>query len=397
VGRAVKSLVRLDPRTVLHRAQQRTGLDDFGGDDFREPLTVLLDACATEARLSFLGRLFVQGDIVELLANRLRLEDAHKRDASLAGEVVRRPVFIVGLPRTGTTLLHRLLGQDPANRLPETWEVMHPWPPLTTSDPSADPRIALAERRLRWLHLLAPDFRTIHPVGARLPIECIALTAASFRSPRFHTTYRVPSYQVWLAQQDLRSAYMFHKRFLQLLQRCRAAERWVLKAPAHLFHLEDLFDVYPDAMIVQTHRDPLTVLASVASLTATLQRAFAESVDLAEIGAEVVDRWAEGLEGVLRFRNSNAALNARFIDVHYPDLVQDPIATVRRVYDRLGIPFLVDVGEPMRRFLAANPQGKHGTHSYSLAQFRLDPEALTPRFKAYRDYFDVEAEPGRYA
>jgi hypothetical protein len=387
-----KGLISLHAPTLLDKARRQTGLDDFGGTGFLEPMRVLLDACEKEGRLTFLGRLVVRADIVQLLATRLRLEEASQRDPAVASTAVRQPLFITGLPRTGTTLLHALLGQDPAHRLPETWEVMYPWSPTAAADDHSDPRIALAESRIRWLSLLAPEFKTIHPIGARLPIECIALTSPSFLSPRFHTLYHVPSYQAWLTQQNLHPAYAFHKRFLQYLQRPGTAKRWVLKAPAHLFSIPELLDVYPDAMIVQTHRDPLTVLASVASLTAELQGAFAHSVDLAEIGAEVVERWAGGLDGVLKLRRSNPTLDGRILDVDYASLVEDPIATVRRLYHRFDMRFTDDLADRMHRFLVANPQGKYGAHRYSLAKFGLDPETLLPRFKEYRDYFDITPE-----
>lgn len=393
--RAGVPLIPLDEQALVEAARRRTGLEDFGDEAFREPLGILLRAYESEARLTPIGRLVARGDALGLLANRLRLEADRQRHPAIAEEEIRQPLFIVGLPRTGTTLLHGLLAQDPASRVARAWEVMLPSPPPERERREDDPRIRAVERRLMGFDLLAPDFKTIHPLGARLPLECIAITAHTFASPRFHTTYHVPTYQEWLEHQDLGPSYAFHRRFLQHLQWRDPAPRWVLKAPAHVFHFEALFATYPDAIVVQTHRDPLTVLASVASLTLVLQHAFAEHLDPGDIGAEVRRRWAMGLERAMQFRRDNPSAAARFLDVRYHDLVRDPIAAVRRIYERFAMPFTVEAEARMYEHLARYPKDKHGQHRYSLAQFGLDPDDLGRRFKAYREYYGLppEAEP----
>src|SRR5687768_3893168 len=181
---------------------------------------------------------------------------------------------------------------------------MFPSPPPEARSYRTDRRIAKATRQLAWFDALTPEFKAIHPLGAQLALECIAIMSPTFLSPRFHTTYHVPTHQEWLERQDLKAAYRFHRRFLQQLQWRAPAKRWVLKAPAHLFAFDALLETYPDARIVQTHRDPLTVLASVASLTAVLQRAFTDELDLGEIGREVSRRWTNGLERAMRLRRS---------------------------------------------------------------------------------------------
>ncbi len=386
------SVASFDQESIVREARARAHLDDFGGDEFQEPLRRLLLAYETEARFTTVGRLAAWRDTVSLLVNRLHLVEDRKRYPAIAHETVRRPLFIVGLPRTGSTLLHHLLAQDPGSRVLQAWEVMHPSPPPERSRYETDPRIAHAERKLRWLDRMAPEFKTIHPLGARLALECIALMSYSFLSSRFHTTYHVPSYQEWLEQQDLRPAYELHRRILQHLQWRTPAERWILKAPSHLYGLEALFETYPDAVVVQTHREPLVVLASVASLTAVLQRVFTDQLDLREIGDEVTRRWANGLERAMHLRQSGRVPADHFLDVQYHDLLADPIAVIRRIYTRFEVPFTEEAEGRMRRHLAANPQGKHGMHRYSLAAFGLDPEELSHRFKAYREHFGVRAE-----
>jgi hypothetical protein len=270
---------------------------------------------------------------------------------------------------------------------------MYPSPPPRRERYETDPRIARAARQLRWFDALAPDFRTIHPVGAQLALECIAFMSPSFLCWRFNTTYRVPSYQEWLEGQDLLPAYRFHREFLQQLQWRAPARRWVLKAPSHMLAFDALLRTYPDAQIVQTHRDPLTVLASVGSLTAVLHAAFSNRLDLAEIGREVSRRWTHGIERALHFRRSGRVPADRFLDVHYHDLIRDPLSVARRIYTHFGIPFTEIAETRMRRFLASNPKDKHGPHRYSLGTFALDADDLTRRFKAYREYFGIPAEP----
>jgi hypothetical protein len=382
--------VSLDERSVLDQARQRAGLDDFGGDEFREPLRRLLASYESEARLTLLGRIVARVDTVSLLANRLRLVSDRSRYAGIAEQVIRRPLVIVGLPRTGSTALHHLLAQDPGNRVAQAWEVMAPSPPPERARYETDPRIARARRELHWLDQLAPAFRAIHPLGARLPLECLAITSYAFLSQRFHTMYRVPSYQQWLlAGHHARPAYEMHRRVLQHLQWRAPAERWVLKAPSHVFGFADLLRVYPDALIVQTHRDPLTVLASVASLTAVLRGAFSDQVDLAEIGREVTRHWADGLARVVQASRDGTVPPDRCFDLPYQELVADPLGAVRRIYEHFRLPLTTEATVRMRRYLGRNPKDKHGPHHYSLEMFGLDRDDLAARFRAYREDFEL--------
>lgn len=384
--------VPLEESTLLEEARRQTSLDDFGDEAFRNPLRKLLDACESKAALNLFGRFVAQREALQLLINRLRLTEDRKRHPEIAGQTIRRPIFVVGLPRSGTTLLHALLAQDPANRAPLTWEAIHlPVPGERGNRDDAGP-IKVVERQIRWFHRIAPEFKKIHPVDARLPQECIAITAHTFASPRFHTTYRIPSYQKWLDHADHRPCYAFHRRYLQHLQFGSREVRWVLKSPAHLFSLDSLFAEYPDALAVQTHRDPVTVLASVASLTAALQGVFSNTVDRREIGAEVAGRWTRGIECAMQARKSLPGARERFCDVHYADLMRDPIATVQRIYAHFELPLSRDALTHMQKFLATNPKNKHGVHRYDLAHFGLDLEEESARFRHYREAFGIERE-----
>ncbi len=380
-------LVRLDDELFLEEARQRTGLDDFGDPRFREPLRRLIADYDDEARLSFVGRLAARQDMIRLLANRLRMEWERKRHPAIGLQPVTAPLFVTGLPRTGTTLLHGLLAQDPAHRAPLSWEMMVPAPPPQRAHHHHDPRIAAAERQLRWFHRLNPGFRRIHELAARLPEECLIITSHSFLSFQFQTSHHVPRYQSWLEAQDLGPAYEQHRRFLQHLQWRWRGERWVLKAPAHLFGLRALLDVYPDAGVVLTHRDPLEVVGSLASLTYALRSTFSDDIDPRQVGPEMTRRWADGLGRALRARDEGQVPRDRVLDVRYPDLVRDPIATVRRIYAHFGLPYGPAVEGRMRRFLAAHPKDRHGRHRYTLAEFGLDRDEEAARYRRYRDRF----------
>ena len=387
IGTNAARLVQLDEERLLAEARRRADSSDFGEGEFREPLRRLLQSWDTEAELTLLGRIAARQDTTRLLVNRLRMQADRQRHPTIADEEIRQPLFVTGLPRTGTTLLHGLLAQDPANRVPLNWEVMLPSPPPERGSRGRDRRIDIIERQIRWFHRLAPEFRKIHPVGARLPEECLIINSHSFLSFQFQTSHHVPSYQSWLETQDLRPSYAMHRRVLQHLQWRARPARWVLKAPAHLYGIEAIFAVYPDAGVVFTHRDPLEVVPSMASLHTELRGTFSDGVDAHAVGREVTTRWARGIDLALGVRDGGCAPADRFLDIQYTDLVRQPLETVERLYRHFGMRFDALVEGRMRRFLLDSPKDKHGPHRYSLAQFGLDPDEERQRYRAYRERF----------
>ena len=386
------SFGQLDITRLMEAACRQTGLQDFGTIPFQESLQLLIHSCEHEAQLNICGRMAARHDILRLLRNRLCLEDDWKRHPGIAAQGIDRPLFIAGLPRTGTSLLHGLLAQDPANRTPLSWEVMSPSPPPEREQYESDPRIAQVERRMRCIYWLAPEFKRIHEVGARLPQECVAITSHVFRSPQFATTFYVPSYEAWIDKADLRPAYQFHRRFLQHLQWRCSGQQWVLKSPAHLAGLEALLETYPDAGIIQTHRDPLVAIPSLASLRTVLHSAFSNAVDPLQIGLETTSYWAQVLIQVIQFRHAHPAAQSRFYDVHYHDLTSDPIGTVRRIYAHFGLPFAQAAEARMRQYLAQHPRHQYGEHRYTMEQFGLIPAEEARRYRAYRDHFGIPLE-----
>jgi len=388
--RAGLRLADLDAERIVQQAVTRAGCDNFGPDDgWHTGLERLTADYRRHARLTPLGRIAAHRHLVDLLANRLWMERDRAQHPEIESRPVRAPLFIVGLPRTGTTLLHMLLAQDQANRVPETWEVMHPAP----AEGSESKRIARAGRELAWMERLAPGFRVMHPLAPRLPQECIAIDSHTFNSYEFQTTHYVPDYQRWLESRDKLDVYRHHQRFLQYLQWQRPLlhdmdkAHWVLKAPAHLFGLAELLSVYPDAGIVQTHRNPLKVMASLASLSTVLRAAFSESADPKSIGREMSERWGGGLLDVMAQREEGRLPADRFVDIDYRAVVGDPIELVKKIYARFDRELTPAAEQAMRDFLAANPKDKHGAHQYSLEQFGLDADEQDQRFSAYRARF----------
>jgi Sulfotransferase family len=392
-GRAVdgpaRRFVRLDETRLLATARRRTGLYDFGDVAFQEPLRRLLQSLQAEAQLNLVGRVAAREDLTRILVNRLKLEHDRQQHPQIAAEEIHRPVFITGLPRSGSTLLHGLLAQDTANRVPVNWETLHPSPPPEWATHDTDRRINLADREIRWFSRLAPEFRKIHPVGARLPEECVVILSHSFLSFQFSSTYFVPSYQAWLEQQDLRPAYRYHRQFLQQLQWRCARERWVLKAPPHLPGLHALFAVYPDARVIVTHRDPLEVVASVASLHAVLRQTFSDAVDPQQVGPEVAEMLAGDIRRGVAMRDNGCGSPDRFLDVTYTALLSDPLAVVRQIYEHFELPLTAATDARMRHFLAQHPQDRDGRHEYSLEQFGLDARREGARFRDYRERFGL--------
>jgi len=388
-----RPFVRLDEATLLDKSRGLMGLDDFGDASFREPLAILLSSFETDAELNLVGRITVHSEILRMLCNRLRMVEDCKRHPGIADEQIRRPLFITGLPRSGTTFLHALLAQDPRCRAPQIWEVMHPSPPPERGTYDRDPRIDQTQRQLRWLDVLMPEFEKFHLIHARYPQECIAITDHAFLSYVFETMYQVSSYRDWHDGQDKLPAYAFHRRFLQHLQWRCPGTHWVLKAPSHLMALEALLHVYPDADIVQTHRDPLKVLPSCASLTRVLRAPFTSRLQEEQIGQEVSLRWEESVRLAMQLRQHNQGARDRFFDVLYPDLRRDPMAIVRDIYRHFGRELAPDAEDAMERFVADHPKDKNGVHQYTLEGFGLNRDMEWHRFRFYTEQYGISPEP----
>jgi Sulfotransferase family len=386
---------RLDPDALIEAACDIAGSDDFGEPDgWRDNLALLTEGLATEAHLNDLGVEIAVLDIVNPLANRLRITQWRKENPAVATAPVERPIFILGQPRTGTTILFDLLAQDPDLRPPLTWEVDAPWPVPQPDTYGTDPRIAQTQASLDMSEQIVPGLLTFHPMGALVGQECVRIWAAQFCSMIFSVQYRLPTYYRWLLHDaDHRNAYRYHRIFLQHLQ-SGVSGQWLLKSPAHLWQLDALVAEYPDALIVQTHRDPLNVISSIAALTSYVRRLASDRLDIGECAQQSREEIVVGLERSMSVRDSGVLAPGQIVDVQFADFIRDPFATIRELYSALGRELTPVAEARMRDFLAAHP-GDGGGARYTWADTGLDAEEVREQVTTYQDRFGVPTEPLR--
>jgi hypothetical protein len=372
-------------QSALKRARRRS----FSDCTFVRPLEQLIEACHEEADLSLLGIHALRIDIMRCLRNLLRFDALEAVFPSVLSRPIRAPVIITGMPRSGTTFLHRLILQDPRTMAPRLYQLMDPcaW---RTNRLGAALRKRWVSFQLSLFELIVPELNALHPVAVDAPEECTDITAQVFQSLRFESTYRVPSYKSWLQRNGFLEAYRFHRRFLQHLDGQLPGGRWILKSPDHLFALEDLRQVYPDARLVCVHRDPVRVLASVAKLTEVLRRPFARRVDPVEIGRQVCQSWIEGAQRMCEL----AAGCDSVLHLHYGEVIAAPLEAVRAVYRHGGLELTEAAQERMRRWLRTATNARRPHRRYDLAEFGLDARQIRDRFVHYTDTFGVEIEQG---
>ncbi len=385
--------VELSERALLAAARHSTGLEDFGDEaDWKEGFTRLLASLNDEARLNRVGCVIAFGELLRHLENRLRVTEDIRRNPSILEVEVRRPVFVVGLPRTGSTILHDLLARDPDSRVPMTWETQYMSPPAEAATFDTDPRIAKCEAHFEQTsRALIPEFQAIHEMGALLAQECLMLNAFDFKSVIFANQFRLPSYEQWVETSDQTSLYRTHKRLLQYMQWHNPKARWVLKSTGHLFGLDALYTVYPDAQLIMTHRDPLKLIASHCSLVAMACSMGSDEVDREEIGAMWSVSWERAMRNGVDFHRTHPQASSIF-DMHFAELARDPLAMVRRIYAHFDLPLSAATEARMREFIEGNPKERHGVHRYRLQDFGLDPARERERYRFYQDYFAVADE-----
>jgi Sulfotransferase family len=382
----------LEAAALIDKACRATGLSQFDGEPLEEPLTRLCRALELEAQLTWTGRALTQARLVGALTSRLRVEAYHRRFPEIGEQPVAEPLFVTGLQRTGTTLLHRLLAVGGARRALASWEALtpakRPGPKAGLAAPidrlwGGDARKLNAHAAERTLAYLAPDFFAVHPVQASAPEEEVVLMDHSFISQVSEASYHVPSYAQWVEAQDHRPAYRYLRRCLQLLQweRPRQPRRWVLKSPVHLEQLDALLEVFPDARVVQTHRDPHKTVASFCSMVAHGRGVFSDVVEPLEIGSHWLAKVRRMVERAMAARARRAA--DAFLDVHYRDLIADPLAVAARVSAFGGIPMGPNVRAAGQRWLRQNRQHKHGQHVYDAADFGITPQTIDDAMGEY--------------
>jgi hypothetical protein len=386
------ALVSLDEDSLLDTARAQTGLTDFGDDAWRAGFGVFVRSLEEEADLHLLGRILTRNEIVRVLVNRLKVHATLARHPDISGERIAAPVLVVGTGRSGTSLLHELLAQDPAHRVARTWELLHPCPPPERATYTTDARIAAADQEYMFWHLVAPEYRTMHENGGDVPNEDPLIDMLEFASDHFMGSYPVPTYGRWLARVDQAPLFRAHRRFLQLLQWHCAGDRWILKSPSYLSKLPSFFAEYPDAHVILTHRDPLKVLPSLVSIMATLRWMHSDTVDVNAVVKAAVHGTALAMDYVMQLRADGGLPDDRIIDVRFDELVGDPWTTLHTVYGRIGGTLTPDVEQGMRAYLDARPRERHGRHAYDFSDSGLDLQEMRARFAAYQYRYAIPSE-----
>ncbi len=397
-----------DAAGLMGSAQQKERLDDWGPTAFEAPLSVLADSYAA-AELNDVGGHILRSGLVHSLRMRLRAQEWIRRHPEITQEVIEAPIVVVGMMRSGTTLLQRLLAADHRFHCAYGWEVVEVAPKLDNRWPpngdAEDPRIAISEKREATSRELAPELFAIHPMYAREPEEEIVFLSDAFLSHVPESGAHVPAYRAWIDEQDFAPAYAYLHRMLQFLQwqkRRRAGEagrerpnlRWVLKSPAHLGYLDTLRAQFPDLHVVHMHRDPRQTIPSGASLNATLHAMHSDTVDRHRVGAEWLMRMGWTNDRAMATRDSWADERARCTDIEFADAVADPIGQAARVYEAIGVPLTVDAESAMRRWLAVRPR-EATRPPYAAADFGLSDALIDERFAEYNSRFRSAAEPSR--
>ena len=372
---------------VLERAQALTGLDDWGPDlSFQEGLAVLVDAIESmdpspEHRHSF------RRQIVHLLNQRLRLREDERREPAIVAAAIERPMLIVGLPRTGTTLTHELLALDPTARAPLNWEYAAPWPAPELATFDSDPRIAQVEASWAAQREASPEIMSMLPTSATMPSECNDSMMFHFTGPNFWAWMKVPDHRTWVARKSTPGLYDTHRRILQQLQWRGPQGRWTLKSPGFIGDLAAIVDRYPDAGLVWTHRDPATTIASLSSLVAALQYALlGERPDPVALAAETRDLWVALLKRGMEARR-DPRIAAAIVDVPYHQLVSDKVGTAGMVHDHFGLPFTAEHVRRIEALEVEQPTSTYAKHTYSREQFGVDEAALREELADYYEQF----------
>ena len=389
----IRSLVPLQAGELMATARRNTGFDDFGSDEWLEGFHIFLKALDEEADLHLLGRLMTRSDILRWLEARLGIEAAYAEHPEIDDEVIQQPVIVTGLPRAGTSILFELLAQDSQFGSPRNWEMMFPFPPPETASYHSDPRIERCQHLVTQWSRVVPTYAAMHEMGAEIPNECIVAMSCTFLTENLPGQYQIPSYNAWYYQQDLGYAYRYYKRMLKLLQWRNPRRHWLLKAPSHLGNLPVLFDTFPDARVVITHRDPIVAQASVTNLLGTLywMRSSQPFDASAFENLMTPEAGAARLDGVVDLLQASAVPLAQIHSFLYAQLVEQPLDALQSLYQGMGLRLEPAALEAMQDYLQAKPQGKFGRHQYSIGE-REENARKRLLFRRYQNYFQVPDE-----
>lgn len=375
------------PDALRAAAVAKSGHDDFGSDSYEAALGPLLQSIEHEAELNALGRQEVWNRIVAALANRLTVVAWEKANPEAARAPIVAPIVVLGLGRTGSSIMHETLAAAPSMRTPLVWQVRDYALAGQVDDARADARVGAIDADIARKNRIVEGYQAIHHEDAFVPMECVALSILDLVSVQFATIAWMPTYREHLARHDARGTYAWHKRALRYLQAHGPAGRWVLKAPMHSLYIQALTEAYPDALMVQTHREPAEVIGSMCSLYQTLRRPWSSREDVAGQAAADTAYTAEGVRRAVRFRQDHPEMEARIVDVAFRDFMADQAGTLRRIHDRLGLNLTDEALAAMLGYLENRPREKYGRHRYTLEQFGLSRAGIEPLFAEYRARF----------
>jgi hypothetical protein len=376
---------------ALHEAaRQAVGYEDFGDPVYLEGFRALTEAYDRESRLTPTGRAMVEQQLLGILKNRLVCQRFWDEGPAILRTEIRQPIFVLGLVRTGTTALHHLLSQDPNMQGLEYWLAASPSPRPPRARWEGDLRFQRAVAELDWMYKTDPSLKAIHLMTADTADECRHLLQQNFTDDTFDCNATIPSYSEWYGRQDMLATYRRHRDLLKLIGSTSPERRWLLKYPVHMGNLRALFTIYPDACIVQTHRDPGKVIPSICSLVAGWRALYEDNVDRNAVARWLLELWATRLERGLEVRRERDP--KCFVDLHLREVLSDPVGAVKRIYTHFGIEMTEDAERRFRNWKDENPKGKYGEHRYRAEDFGLSDDIIADRFGAYMKHFGIERE-----
>jgi len=393
VGGALKAIglnpFSLNADKIIAKAVKKA---NFKGDlpkQLVKGLHLLVDSINTESKANAFGELAVKSMLERTFYNRLKIEQVLAKNPTVEQQPITRPIFIIGMPRTGTTILHAMMHEDPANRSPLSWECLLPYPvpqPETFDD---NPQLRTISKEFDQLFKLVPDFKKKHHMEVDSPQECLGITMLDMNSFQTSAQVYIPTYMDWFLNKSDRTETMhFHKRFLQYLQSGGVkGDRWLLKSPIHLMRLKEIFEVYPDACIIMTHRTPSKVVPSASSLIASVRSLYSDQEDFERTGKEQSETWSSYFNRFLEARK-NLNKESQILDLRFEDFVSDQIGTIQKIYTHFGWNLTDTALDKMKKFLAQNPKDKHGAHEYSLEDFGLTEQGINKQFSNYIQFLE---------
>lgn len=400
-------VANLNADSIIESAKKKTELDDFGDQDFHQPLAHLVKSLETEAQLNFVGRHLSRKMLTDLLSERLRVQRYIKQFPETLSERIEKPLFVIGMPRSGTSFLFTLLSQDPSSSSIKYWELFRPSQQFFSDNPSVqngaeDALIKKSSQSLANTKRLLPNLDRVHSIEAEGPYECFHLLERGFISHTFGLYANVPSYLKWIESEFWEAGtdtptnlYKYYYQQVQLIQNLRnrtqpshtsSKSHWVFKSPVHLWSTEHISNVLPDVRFVHIHRDPLSVIPSICSFVAMGRAALSDKVDLHQIGKQALKRWSEAIDTALKVRQQKPSL--RILDIHYKRFVKNPIETVREIYSYFDLDFTEEAEINLNKYLSKPSESGKGKHKYSLQQFGLNEEEVRESFSNYYQFME---------